>query len=115
VVAGDFFGIGTTEDLFHSSGTRPVRRDRFRRLVTEGVMLLAVDLSIMADIPSGPVALEVSRQDRKKWTSSSVHSRSSGMVWSALKIEVLGKRGGTARLKDVEKKSLNISAFSLSE
>ena len=71
-------------------------------------MLLAVDLSIMADIPSGPVALEVSRQDRKKWTSSSVHSRSSGMVWSALKIELLGKRGGTARLKHVEKKSLSM-------
>ena len=59
-------------------------------------MLPAVDLSIKADILSGPVALEVSRQDRKKWTSSSVHSRSSGMVWSVLKIGLLGKRGGSA-------------------
>jgi len=59
-------------------------------------MLPAVDLSIMADIPSGPVALKVFRQNRKKWTSSSVHSGSSGMVWSVLKIELLGKWGGTA-------------------
>ena len=44
VVAEDFLGIGTTEDLFYSLGRQPVRRDRFRRVVTEGVTLLAVDL-----------------------------------------------------------------------
>ena len=74
MVAEDFLGIGTTEDLFHSLGRQLVRRDRFRRIFTEGVILMAVDLSIRADIPPGPVALEVSRLVRKKWTSSSVQS-----------------------------------------
>ena len=56
-----------------------MRSDRFSRVVTEGVTLSAVDLSIQAEIPSGPVALEVTRLVRKKWTSSSVHSRPSGI------------------------------------
>ena len=46
-----------------------MRSDRFSRVVTEGVTLSAVDLSIQAEIPSGPVALEVTRLVRKKWTS----------------------------------------------
>ena len=60
------------------------------------MILLAVDFSIRADILSGPVALEVSRLVRKKWTSSSVHSSSSGMVWPVLRVELPGESGGTA-------------------
>ena len=57
VVAEDFLGIGTTEDLSHSLGRQPVRR-----VGTEDVILLAVDLSIRADILSRPVALHGSVQ-----------------------------------------------------
>ena len=61
-VAEDVFGIGVTKDFFHSMGIRPERRDKLRRLVTE----LAFDLSILADIPSGPVAFEISREDKRE-------------------------------------------------
>ena len=65
-VAEDVFGIGFTKDFFHSMGIRPERRDRLRRLVTKGVMLLAVDLNVLVDIPSGPVAFEIPREDKRE-------------------------------------------------
>ena len=63
-VAGEDFGIGTTVECFHSTivpGTRLVDSDRLKRLVTELAILLAVALSMQAEIASGPVALDVSR------------------------------------------------------
>ena len=51
-------------DFFHWEGTLPEWTDRFNRAVTEGAMVLAVSLSMRADIPSGPVALLVSKVDR---------------------------------------------------
>ena len=39
----------------------------------------AVDLSIQAEMPSGPVALELSREDNREKVSSSVHNKSSGI------------------------------------
>ena len=65
-VAEDVFGIGVTKDFFYSRGIRPEWRDRSRRLVTEGVMLLTVDLSILADIPLGPVGFEISGEDKRE-------------------------------------------------
>ena len=79
---GDDFGIGTTKNCFHYIGTWPEQSDRFKSLVTEGVMLSAVDLSIQAEIPSGPVALELSREDNREKVSSLVHYKSSGIVLS---------------------------------
>ena len=54
MVAGDFFWISTTKIFSIPQGHN--RYEGIGRVVTEGVMLLAVDLSIMADNPSGPVA-----------------------------------------------------------
>ncbi len=57
-----FFGIGTIKDCFQSIGMRPFRRER---LVTDGAILLAADLSMPAEIPSEPEDLDVSKDDNK--------------------------------------------------
>ena len=48
----EFLGIGTTMDFFHCVGIQPVIRDILNNLVKEGVILVATDLSILAEIPS---------------------------------------------------------------
>ena len=47
-------------------------------LARDGAMLCAVALSIWAETPSGPLALDESRVCIRNRTSSVVHSRSSG-------------------------------------
>ena len=47
-------GIGTTRAIFHASGKLPVDSDRLKRRVRLGVIEVAVPLSILADISSGP-------------------------------------------------------------
>ena len=56
------FGIGTTRDSFHFSGTLPNLRDRLKREVTEGAMLAAVAFSILADTSSGPLDFDTSKE-----------------------------------------------------
>ena len=68
--------MGTTTDLFHSVGTCPSLIDRLKSLVTDGAMLVAVCLSIIADTSSGPVALDTSRFLRRCSTSSVVQKDS---------------------------------------
>ena len=53
------FGTGTAVDCFHSCGTQS---ERLQSLHTEGAMHPAVILSILVDIPSGPVVFETSNE-----------------------------------------------------
>ena len=48
-------------DCFQPVGIRPLWRERLNRVVTDGAILLAVDLSMRAEILSGPEDLDVSR------------------------------------------------------
>ena len=52
--------------------------DLLNSLVTEEVMLLAVNFSILAEIPSEPVDLDTSRDARRSKTSSSEQRRYAG-------------------------------------
>ena len=68
--------MGTNIDLFHSVGTCPSLIDRLKSLVTDRAMLVAVCLSIIADMSSGPVALDTPRFLRRCSTSSVVQKSS---------------------------------------
>ena len=72
--------MGTTDDFFHAEGRMPVVKDKLKSLVSEGAMLYAVLFSILADIPSRPVALVGSRATSRSHTSDSEQSISSGRV-----------------------------------
>ena len=61
---------------FHSTGNSPTSSEILNSLVTAGAILVAVSLSIFAEIPSAPLALVTSSASRSPHTSSSVHSRS---------------------------------------
>ena len=52
-------------DRFQPKGIRPLWRERLYRVVTDGTILLAVDLSMHAEILSGPEDLDVSRDVKK--------------------------------------------------
>ena len=56
----------------------PAVIDMLNSLVTEGVMKWAVDLSMRAEIPSGPLDFVVSRDCSIFKTSASVHGNSVG-------------------------------------
>ena len=70
--------MGTTEDSFHLLGSLPDIIDLLNNLVICGAMLYTVDLSIVAEIPSDPLALVVSSDNRRSKTSSSSQRNSSG-------------------------------------
>ena len=55
------FGIGIMNDIFAACGNVPVFRKRLNSLVTTGVIVTAVALSMWAEIPSGPLAFVTSR------------------------------------------------------
>ena len=55
------FGIGTTLDIFHAARNWPVIIERLKNLQIEEAMVIAVALSILADMPSGPLLLVTSR------------------------------------------------------
>ena len=67
-----------------------------------GVILSAVHLSIFAEMPSRPLALDVSRDSSISYTSSSVHKKSSGQL-PMLGSSYLLESGGWAMLKRSEK------------
>ena len=72
------FGIGTTDDNFQVLGNLPDDMHLLKNLVNPRAMLYAVDFNMIAEIPSGPLALDVSRLSNKSMTSSSKHRKSSG-------------------------------------
>ena len=48
-------------DNFQSVGKQPLFKDRLNTFVTDGAILVAVSLSILAEIPSGPFAFDTLR------------------------------------------------------
>ena len=74
------FGIGTTRATFQSEGNFPLLRDLLNSLVRLLAMNGAVDLSILAETPSAPVDLLVSKEVIKDSILSSVHRNSSGKL-----------------------------------
>ena len=69
-------GMGTTLANFQASGKQPVVSDRLNSRVRLGVTEVAVPLSILAEMSSGPVDLLQSSSATKSKMSSSVHSSS---------------------------------------
>ena len=76
----EVFGIGTMCAFFQASGKLPVVRDKLNNLVRLDVIETAVDFSIFAEIPSGPVDFDTSRVEMRSRTSDSVQRRSSGQL-----------------------------------
>ena len=77
-----FLGIGTTLAIFHLDGGLPQVMEWLNRLVIKGAIALAVDFSIVADMPSGPFALDTSSDCNILQNSSSVHTFSGEQMWS---------------------------------
>ena len=101
-------------ECFHPSGNMPAVNDMLNSLVIEGVMEWAVDLSIRAEIPSGPLDFVVSRDCSIFKTSASVHNSSAGhspLNWACI---AGWSNGGIAVLKHCLKNSLNMLALSMS-
>ena len=71
------FGIGTIEEIFQTLGICPNCIVLLNNFVIAGAILVAVAFNIIADTPSGPLALFASRESNKSKTSSS-HRRSLG-------------------------------------
>ena len=65
---------------FQSVEKQPLFKDKF---VTDGAILLAVSLSILAEIPSSPFAFDTSGVRKYCSTSSTVHSISSVCKYSS--------------------------------
>ena len=105
-------GTGTIRASFHASGKVLVVKDRLNNLVRLGTMASTDPLSILADMPSGPVDLEGSRLTVRLQTSASLHKSSGGQ-------SAAGKRkgGGESRsggdLKQSQKKVFRSDAYSL--
>ena len=64
-------------DNFQNVGKQPLFKDRLNKFVTDGAILVAVSLSSLAEIPSGPFAFDTLRVRRCCSTSSTVRSISS--------------------------------------
>ena len=88
---------------------------QLNNFVSDGAIALAVHLSMRAEIPSGPLALDTSRDLSSSQTSSSVQSISWEDSETPVRVEVEIEIGGHDELKHPEKNSLNALAFSSSE
>ena len=95
--------MGTTCDSFQALGNCPDDMDKLKSLVIEGAIEWAVLLSIRADIPSGPLALDVSSDCNSSKTSDLEHSNSCGQTLCDETIDADGTRGGTDVLKHCSK------------
>ena len=82
-------GIGTTVAIFQIDGGLPQVMEWLNRLVIKGAIALAVDFSIVADMPSGPFALDTSSDCNILQISSSVHKLSGKQMWSLSSVMVL--------------------------
>jgi len=67
------FGIGTTADFFQIEGGLPHAMEWLKSLVTDGAMVCAVDFNIREEMPSRPLAFEMSSDWSIAQISSSVH------------------------------------------
>ena len=77
-LALDTLGIGTIADFFQFEGGLPQAMEWLKSLVIDGAMECAVDLSMRAEMPSKPLALDVSSDCSMVYISSSVHRMSDG-------------------------------------
>ena len=105
--------MGTTCDSFQALGNCPDDMDKLKSLVIEGAIEWAVLLSIRADIPSGPLALDVSSDCNSSKTSDLEHSNSCGQTLCDETLDADGTRGGTV-LKYCSKNSFNMLALQAS-
>ena len=64
--------MDTIVDFFHWVGSWQDIMERLNNLVKDGEILPAGDFNNLADIPSGPLAFDESKDDRRSKTSSSV-------------------------------------------
>ena len=87
--------------------------DILNSCVSTGVILSAVPLNIFAEMPSGPLALDVSRDSNISYTSSSVHKKYTGQL-PMLGSSYLHESGGWAMLKHLEKYWVSMEALSKS-
>ena len=55
-------GIGLTVEIFHSVGSSPFVSERLKMMVIPLTVEWAVFFNMLADIPSGPFALVISRE-----------------------------------------------------
>ena len=65
-------------DFFHRERKVPVLIERLKILVRDGEIFMAVSLSILAEMPSEPLAFVTSRDIKISPISVSVHRLSSG-------------------------------------
>jgi len=91
-------------DAFQLPGTVPLEIDRLQRSVTSGAVTKAVLLSIKAEMPSGPVALVVSKLERS-------HSISLGHSSGEIVIVSPTVRGVKEVLKFLPKDLIRRSTF----
>ena len=100
-------GTGTTFASFHADGKQADLIDMLKRLVTDGAMLEATAFNILAEMPSGPLALVVSSLFKSHSTSSTVHKKSSGHSTIGCNSSRTEKsRGGREWLKHLPKKGV---------
>ena len=69
--------------FFHMCGKWPLEIERLNNFVNEGTILVAVPLSIRANMLSGLVALDVSEFSRKNFISSVLQNNKS--LFSSIK------------------------------
>jgi len=65
-------------DFFHREGKVPVLIERLKILARDGEIFMAVFLSVLAEMPSEPLAFLTSREIKSSLISVSVHRLSSG-------------------------------------
>ena len=90
---------------FQAVGNTPVNIERLQKVINGEAMLVAVHFSILAEMPSVPTDLVVSRLISKSKIATSVQSSSSGqslgIKCSKLYAESLFCRAGKSRLKQL--------------
>ena len=107
-------GIGTTRDVFQLDGNEQLVIERLKSLTSTGARLHATPLSILAEIPSGPLDLVVLSASRRSKTSSSVQRSSSGQSAESIVAKSSVESGESAELKQLWKNEFRVSAFLLS-
>ncbi len=88
----------------------PLLIEMLNNFVSDGTILSSVPFNILDEIPSGPLALDTSRERIRAATSSSQQRKSSGQWLDGHSFRD-SSNGGTAGLKQLEKKSFSILAL----
>ena len=101
--------IGVILAHFQPLGKQPDVIDRLNNFVRLGAIKVAVDCSMVADMLSGPVDLDVFSESRRSVIWFSVQRRSDGQLLDSIGSGLLN--GSQERLKQLWKKSLSNCAF----